>query len=84
MTVGTILYLLLFLVSVLISILYLEYGAMALMGLVVTVPVFMFIFLLILRKRVGVSVDSKNPMAEKDAIDKPARAVITLSADCFR
>ncbi len=81
MTAGTILYLLLFLVSVLISILYLEFGAMALMGLIVTVPIFMFLFLLILRTRVSVSVDSKNPLAEKDAIDKPARAVITLSVE---
>ncbi len=81
MTAGTILYLLLFLVSVLISILYLEFGAMALMGLIVTVPIFMFLFLLILRTRVSVSVDSKNPLAEKDAIDKPARAAITLSVE---
>lgn len=81
MTVGTILYIFLFLVSILISILYLEFGAMALIGLVVTVPVFMFVFLLILRKRVSVAVDSKNPLAEKDAIDKPARAVITLSVE---
>ncbi|MCI5732302.1 MAG: DUF58 domain-containing protein [Eubacterium sp.] len=81
MTVGTILYIFLFLVSILISILYLEFGAMALIGLVVTIPVFMFVFLLILRKRVSVAVDSKNPLAEKDAIDKPARAVITLSVE---
>ena len=54
---------------------------MALIGLVVTIPVFMFVFLLILRKRVSVAVDSKNPLAEKDAIDKPARAVITLSVE---
>ncbi len=81
MTVGTFLYLLLFLVSVLISILYLEFGTMALMGLIVTVPIFMFLFLLILRTHVSVSVDSKNPLAEKDAIDKPARAVITLSVE---
>lgn len=81
MTVGTILYILLFFASALISILYLEFGTMALMGLTVTVPIFMFIFLLILRTRVSVSVDSKNPLAEKDAIDKPARAVITLSVE---
>ena len=81
MTVGTILYIFLFLVSILISILYLEFGAMALIGLVVTIPVFMFVFLLILRKRVSVAVDCKNPLAEKDAIDKPARAMITLSVE---
>lgn len=71
MTLGTILYILLFFVSVFISIMYLEFGAMALMGLMVTIPVCMFLFLLVLRKRVSVSVDSKNPLAEKDAIDKP-------------
>ena len=39
MTLGTILYILLFFVSVFISIMYLEFGAMALMGLMVTIPV---------------------------------------------
>ena len=81
MTLGIILYILLFFVSVFISIMYLEFGAMALMGLMVTIPVCMFLFLLVLRKRVSVSVDSKNPLAEKDAIDKPARAAITLSVE---
>ena len=46
MTLGTILYILLFFVSVFISIMYLEFGAMALMGLMVTIPVCMFLFLL--------------------------------------
>ena len=49
------------------------------MGLLVTVPVFMFLILLIMRKRISVTVDAKNPMAEKDDIDRPARAVITWS-----
>lgn len=81
MTVGTILYIFLFFISALISVLYLEFGTMALMGLIITVPICMFIFLLILRTKVSVAVDSKNPLAEKDAIDKPARAVITLSVE---
>jgi len=42
MTLGTILYILLFFVSVFISIMYLEFGAMALMGLMVTIPVCLF------------------------------------------
>ena len=67
MTLGTILYIFLYFVSVFISIMYLEFGAMALMGLMVTIPVCMFLFPLVLRKRVSVSVDSKNPLAEKDA-----------------
>ena len=69
MTLGIILYILLFFVSVFISIMYLEFGAMALMGLMVTIPVCMFLFLLFLIKRVSVAVDSKNPVAEKVAID---------------
>ena len=81
MTLGTILYIALLLASSVISILYLQYGTVALMGLLVTVPFFMFFFLLIMRKRTGVSVDSKNPLAEKDDIDRPARAVITLSIE---
>ena len=51
MTLGTILYILLFFVSVFISIMYLEFGAMALMGLMVTIPVCMFLFLLVLREQ---------------------------------
>lgn len=81
MTLGTIFYLLLFLISCVIAVLYLQYGAVAMMGLLVILPVFMFVFLLIMRKNVTVSVDAKNPLAEKDAIDKPARAVITLSIE---
>lgn len=81
MTLGTILYIFLFLAGCAISILYLQYGSIALMGLLVTVPFFMFFFLLLMRRRVSVSVDSKNPLAEKDDIDRPARAVITLSIE---
>lgn len=81
MTLGTILYAFLFLASCVISVLYLQYGAVALLGLLVTVPFFMLLFLIIMRKRVSVSVDSKNPLAEMDELDKPARAVITLSIE---
>lgn len=81
MTLGTILYILLFLASCAISVLFLQYGAVALMGLLITVPIFMLFFLIIMRKSIRVSVDAKNPLAEKDDIDKPARAVITLSIE---
>ena len=81
MTLGTILYILLFLASCAISVLFLQYGAVALMGLLITVPIFMLFFLILMRKSIHVSVDSKNPLAEKDDIDKPARAVITLSIE---
>lgn len=50
MTLGTILYIFLFFVSVFISIMYLEFGAMALMGLMVTIPVCMFLFCLFCRR----------------------------------
>lgn len=46
MTLGTILYILLFFVSVFISIMYLEFGAMALMGLMVTMRSACFFFCL--------------------------------------
>ena len=49
MTLGIILYILLFFVSVFISIMYLEFGAMALMGQIVTIPVCMILFLHVLR-----------------------------------
>lgn len=81
MTVGTVLYIFLFVAGCAISVLFLEYGTVALMGLLVTVPIFMFLILLIMRKRISVTVDAKNPMAEKDDIDRPARAVITLSIE---
>jgi uncharacterized protein (DUF58 family) len=54
---------------------------MALMGLLVTIPIVLFLFLLIMRTKVSVSVEAKNPLAEMDTIEKPARAVITLSVE---
>lgn len=81
MTIGTILYIFLFFAGCVISLLYLQYGTVALMGLLVMIPIVMFIFLLFMRGRVAISVEAKNPLAEKDSIDKPARAVITLSVE---
>lgn len=81
MTMGTLLFALLFLVGVTVSVFYLEYGAVAIMGLLIIVPIIMLIFLIFMRTRIGVAVDSRNPIAEKDAMDKPARAVITLSTE---
>lgn len=81
MTVGTLFFAVLFLVGAFISVFYLEYGTVAIMGLLIIVPVMMFLFLICLRVHISVSVDSKNPMAEKDALDRPARAAITLSVE---
>lgn len=81
MTIGTLLFVLLFVAGLLISVFYLEYGAVAIMGLLIIVPVVMFLFLLFIRRRIHVSVDSKNPVAEKDSMDRPARAAVILSVE---
>lgn len=79
MTVGTLLFLFLFVIGCLVSIFYLEYATAAIMGLFVVIPIAMILFLIRIRTRVGVSVDSKNPVAEKDDMEKPARPAMTLS-----
>lgn len=79
MTVGTLLFIFLFIAGVLVSIFYLEYATAAIMGLLIVVPIAMILFLIRIRTRVGVSVDSKNPVAEKDDMEKPARPAMTLS-----
>jgi hypothetical protein len=81
MTVGTLIYLLLFLAGLFISIFYVAYGTVAIMGILIAIPIAMLLFLIFVRSRIRVSVDSKNPIAEKDAMDKPARASITLSVE---
>lgn len=81
MTIGTLFFAILFLLGLFVSILYLGYGAVAIMGLLILFPVFMWVFLVFVRTRVTVAVDSKNPVAEKDAVDRPGRAVITLSVE---
>jgi len=81
MTFGTFIYALLCLFGVIICIFYLEFGTVALAGILVCIPIFMFLFLIFMRSRVSAMVDSKNPMTEKDDMDKPARAAITLSVE---
>ncbi len=81
MTLGTLLFLFLFLAGMLISVFYLEFGVVAIMGLLVIIPVIMLFFLILMRARITVQVDSKNPVAEKDSMEHPARAVITLSVE---
>lgn len=81
MTLGTLLFLILFLAGFFISVFYLEFGVVAIMGFLVIVPVTMLFFLIMMRARITVQVDSKNPVAEKDSMEHPARAVITLSIE---
>ncbi|MBO6109047.1 MAG: DUF58 domain-containing protein [Eubacterium sp.] len=81
MTVGTFLYALLALLGVVICIFYIEFGTVAIAGVLAIVPVFMFLFLIFMRTRVLTQVDAKNPVAEKDDMNKPARASITLTVE---
>lgn len=81
MTIGTVTYIIFLLAGFFISIFYLEFGVVAVMGVLVIVPVIMLVFLVFQRLRVSVSVDSKNPVSEKDAMDKPARTAIILSVE---
>ena len=81
MTIGTLIYALLCLIGVFICIFYLEFGTVALVGILVFIPLFMLIFLIFMRTRVSASVDTKNPVSEKESMEKPARPAITLSIE---
>ncbi|MCR5691679.1 MAG: DUF58 domain-containing protein [Eubacterium sp.] len=81
MTLGTLVYLLLGLFGIFVSVFYLYYGTVAIVGLMILIPLFMLAFLIFMRLRVGVKVDSKNPIAEKEKMDKPARASITMQVE---
>ena len=48
MTLGTLFFLILFLAGMFVSIFYLEYGAVAIMGLLIIVPVIMLFFLILI------------------------------------
>nr|MBP3598698.1 DUF58 domain-containing protein [Eubacterium sp.] len=64
-----------------ISTICLQYGTVAVMGALLIVPVFMFLFLVIMRIHTTAEVTCKNPVAEKDTLEKPARATIALSVE---
>ena len=81
MTIGTLLYVFLFLLGLFISIFYMEFGTVAIMGMLIIMPMVMLALLILQRLRITVSVDSKNPVTEKEAMEKPARASITLSVE---
>lgn len=81
MTFGTIIYIFILISALLISVICLQYGTVAVMGAFLIVPVFMLVFLIIMRIRTTVEVECKNPVAEKDSMEKPARATIALSVE---
>lgn len=81
MTFGTVLYILLGLIGIFICVFYLEFGTVAIAGILFWIPIFMFLFLIFMRTRVSAAVDAKNPVSEKDSMEKPARAAITLSVE---
>lgn len=81
MTLGTVIYILIVLAGLLISVICLEYGTVAVMGAFIIVPVFMLLFLIIMRFHTTVDVECKNPVAEMDSMEKPARATIALSVE---
>ena len=82
MTFGTLVYALLCLIGVVICVFYLEFGTVAIAGILVCIPIFMFLFIIFMRTRVSASVDSKNPMAEKDDMDKPCSFASASIASC--
>lgn len=81
MTFGTIIYLFILLSALLISVICLEYGTVAVMGAFIIVPIFMLIFLIIMRFHTTAEVGCKNPVAEMDSMGRPARATISLEVE---
>lgn len=81
MTFGTIIYLFILLSALLISVICLEYGTVAVMGAFIIVPIFMLIFLIIMRLHTTAEVGCKNPVAEMDSMERPARATISLEVE---
>lgn len=81
MTFGTVIYLLILIASLLISVICLQYGTVAVIGAFLIVPIFMLLFLILLKIHTSVEVECKNPVAEMDSMERPARAVISLSVE---
>lgn len=81
MTFGTLIYCFIVLAGLLISVVCLEYGTVAVMGALIVVPAFMLAFLIFMRLHTIAEVECKNPVAEKDSMEKPARATISLTVE---
>ena len=74
MTIGTLIYLLIVLAGFLISVFCLQYGTVAVVGALLVIPFFMIFFLILLRVHISAEVECKNPVAEKDSLEKPGQA----------
>lgn len=70
MTIGTLIYLLIVLAGFLISVFCLQYGTVAVVGALLVIPFFMIFFLILLRVHISAEVECKNPVAEKDSLEK--------------
>lgn len=81
MTIGTLIYILILIAGLLMSVICLQYGTVAVMGGFIIVPIVMLVFLIIMKIHISVEVECKNPVAEKDSMEKPARATIALSVE---
>ncbi len=81
MTIGTLLFAFLYLFSWIVAVFYLQYSAIAFVGLLTVLPIFMLISLIFMKFRTSVAVDSRNPLSEKDELGRPARAAIILSVE---
>lgn len=81
MTLGTVIYLVLLLAGLIISVTSLSYGTVALVGALVLLPIVMIGFLVSMRIHTSVDVTCRNTVAEKDDIEKPARATMALSVE---
>lgn len=81
MTIGTLIYLLVLAIGLLLSVLFYEFSTVAIIGLLAAMPIFMLIFLIFMRTRVSADVECKNMLAEMDELNKPARATITINIE---
>ncbi len=81
MTLGTLFYFIMLIAGLLLSVICLQYGTVAIMGALFIVPIFMLIFLISMKLHTTVEVTCKNQVAEKDSMEKPARATIALAVE---
>ncbi|WP_026835371.1 DUF58 domain-containing protein [Eubacterium xylanophilum] len=81
MTLGTIMYVVTLLISAAIFLIDLSYGTVAIMGTLLVLPIVMLIFLIILRVNTKVTVECKNPLAEKNTMDEHAKVTIIMNVE---
>lgn len=76
MSIGFFIYFLLAVGSVFLAVLYLEFSALQMLLIVASLPICMGAVILILRKRITVTVESKYPVYEMKGLRKPAKIII--------